>query len=221
MKRAVIYLCPLWYYTAAMRYALLADIHANLDAFTAVLDDIQRKGGVDEIWCMGDIVGYGPYPTECIALLRKQRHICVVGNHDLAAIGKLGLGRFNPDAAAVNRWTAQQLSDEDKQYLEGLPQVIEKGEFTIVHGSPREPIWEYVISKGVAGENFSYFKSKFCLAGHSHIPQIFRLMPEVGCTYIQFRESIGEVFGSDRMIVNPGAVGQPRDGGPQSQLCHL
>ena len=199
-----------------MRYALLADIHANLEAFTAVLDDIRHRGGVDEVWCLGDIVGYGPQPTECIALLREQKHICVAGNHDLAAIGKLDLKRFNPDAAVACRWTAQQLSNDDKEYLESLPQLIEKHDFTIVHGSPREPIWEYIISKGIAEENFAYFKTRFCLVGHSHIPQIFRQQAEGGCSYIQFKEGIGEVLGRSRMIVNPGGIGQPRDGDPRA-----
>jgi len=115
-----------------MRYALLADIHANLAAFSAVLDDIERRGGVEEFWCLGDIVGYGPEPSQCIELLRRYKHICVAGNHDLAAIGKLDIASFNPDAAFACRWTAQQLSPENIGYLSSLPLVIEKDDFTLV-----------------------------------------------------------------------------------------
>jgi len=202
-----------------MRYALLADIHANLAAFTAVLDDIERRGGVEEFWCLGDIVGYGPDPSPCIELLRKYKHVCVAGNHDLAAIGKLALASFNPDAAFACRWTAKQLSPRDIEYLGSLPSVIEKDDFTMVHGSPREPIWEYLISKGSAKENFACFKTKFCLVGHSHVPFIFRQDEDGSCSFISLSDSIGQVLGRRRMIVNPGGVGQPRDGDPRASYA--
>jgi len=202
-----------------MHYALLADIHANLAAFTAVLDDIEHRGGVEEFWCLGDIVGYGPDPGQCIQLLRKHKHICVAGNHDLAAIGKLALADFNPDAAFACRWTAQQLSPEDIEYLGSLPLVIEKDDFTLVHGSPREPIWEYLVSKSGAQENFAYFKSRFCLVGHSHIPFIFRQDEDGSCSFIPLSVNIGQVLGKSRMIVNPGGIGQPRDGDPRASYA--
>ena len=202
-----------------MHYALLADIHANLAAFTAVLSDIERRGGVEEFWCLGDIVGYGPDPCQCIEMLRKHKHICVAGNHDLGAIGRLALASFNPDAAFACRWTAQQLSPDDIEYLGRLPSVIEKDDFTLVHGSPREPIWEYLISKGNAQENFTYFKTKFCLVGHSHMPLIFKQDEDGSCSFIPLSVSIGQVLGNSRMIVNPGGVGQPRDGDPRASYA--
>jgi diadenosine tetraphosphatase ApaH/serine/threonine PP2A family protein phosphatase len=202
-----------------MRYALIADIHANLTAFTAVLDDIEHRGGVEEFWCLGDIVGYGPDPSQCIELLRKQKHICVVGNHDLAAIGRLSLADFNPDAASACRWTAQQLSTEDIEYLGGLPQVIEKDDFTLVHGSPREPIWEYLVSVGSARENFTHFKSQFCLVGHSHVPMIFRQDEDGNCSFIPWTATIGQFLGKSRAIINPGGIGQPRDGDPRASYA--
>lgn len=202
-----------------MRYALLADIHANLSAFKAVLDDIEHRGSVEELWCLGDIVGYGPYPSQCIELLRRQKHICVAGNHELGAIGKLALSDFNPDAAYTCRWTSQLISSEDIEYLESLPLVIEKGDFTLVHGSPREPIWEYLISKGGARENFSYFKTRFCLVGHSHMPLIFKQEEDGNCSFVPMSVSIGQVLGKSRMIVNPGGVGQPRDGDPRASYA--
>ena len=202
-----------------MRYAIIADIHANLAAFTAVLDDIKRWGGVDEIWCLGDIVGYGPDPHQCIELLRQYNHVCVAGNHDWAAIGKLATSEFNPDAGIVCRWTTQQLSPEDVEYLENLPEIIQKGDFTLVHGSPREHIWEYLISIGSAKENFDYFQSQFCLVGHSHVPMVFKYDETDTCSSSQFVPDIKLVLGKSRLIINPGAVGQPRDGDPRASYA--
>ena len=201
-----------------MRYAIIADIHANLAALREVLGDIERWGGVDEGWCLGDIVGYGPDPHDCIELLRQRNYICVAGNHDWAAIGKIDTSAFNPDAAAVCHWTAQQLSQQDTGYLEGLPLVIEKGDFTLVHGSPREPIWEYVLSTSIALENLSFFQSQFCLVGHSHVPLIFKY-EEQSCAFSQFSPEIGLALGRSRLIINPGGVGQPRDGDPRASYA--
>jgi len=202
-----------------VRYAIIADIHANLAAFTAVLDDIERRGGVEEMWCLGDVVGYGPDPHQCIELLRQHNHVCVAGNHDWAAIGKLSLSEFNPDAAAACRWTAQQLSPEDVDYLESLPLVIDKGDFTLVHGSPREPIWEYLLSISSAKQNFAYFKSQFCLVGHSHVPLVFRYTETGACSFSPFSTNVGLVLGESRLIINPGGVGQPRDGDPRASYA--
>lgn len=202
-----------------MRYAIIADIHANLAAFTAVLDDIESRGGVEEVWCLGDVVGYGPDPHQCIELLRQHNHVCVAGNHDWAAIGKLSLSEFNPDAAAACRWTAKQLSPEDIGYLESLPLVIEKGDFTLVHGSPREPIWEYLLSISSARQNFAYFQSQFCLVGHSHVPMVFRHTEAGGCSFSPFLPAAELVLGESRLIINPGGVGQPRDGDPKASYA--
>jgi len=198
-----------------MRYAIIADIHANLTAFSAVLDDIEHRGGVEEIWCLGDIVGYGPDPHECIELLQGHRHVCVAGNHDLAAIGKISTADFNPDAALACQWTARQLSRKDVQYLKKLPLAIDKDIFTLVHGSPREPIWEYVMSTSIAGENFSFFQSPYCVVGHSHVPLIFK-EEDGSCTFSQFMPNIGLALGESRLISKPGGVGQPRDGDPRA-----
>jgi len=202
-----------------MRYAIIADMHANLAAFTAVLDDIERRGGVEKVWCLGDIVGYGPDPHECIELLRQTNHVCVAGNHDWAAISKIDTAEFNPDAAAACHWTAQQLSSADVEYLENLPLVIEEDDFTLVHGSPREPIWEYLISSGLAKENFAYFKSQFCLVGHSHAPLVFSYNESGACSPSQFSANIGLALGRNRLIINPGGVGQPRDSDPRASYA--
>jgi predicted phosphodiesterase len=202
-----------------MRYAILADIHANLTAFTAVLEDIRDRGGVEEIWCLGDVVGYGPDPHQCIELLREHNHVCIAGNHDLAAIGKVDTAYFNPDAAAACHWTAQQLSSEDIKYLESLSLVIEGGDFTLAHGSPREPVWEYLLSASSAKENFAYFKSKFCLVGHSHVPLVFRYSEGGDCSISPFLSNVGLVLGESQLIINPGGVGQPRDGDPRASYA--
>jgi diadenosine tetraphosphatase ApaH/serine/threonine PP2A family protein phosphatase len=197
-----------------MRYAIIADIHANLAAFRAVLEDIGHQGKADRIWCLGDVVGYGPDPHECIDLLQQTNHICVAGNHDWAAIGKIGITEFNPDAAAACQWTTRQLTPADVAYLGTLPLVIEQGEFTLVHGSPREPIWEYLTSISVAGENFAFFKTRYCLVGHSHVPLVFT-KSKSGVSAGQL-PGYGATLGKERLIINPGAVGQPRDGDPRA-----
>ena len=201
-----------------MRYAIIADIHANLAALVAVLVDIERQGDVDELWCLGDVVGYGPDPHECIALLNKTNHVCVAGNHDLAAIEKLDTSEFNPDAALACRWTAKKLTAEDRRYLSNLPLIINKGDFTLVHGSPREPVWEYLLSISSAEENFNHFKTKFCLIGHSHVPLMFK-KGKKEASFSQFSTDSALELGRERLILNPGAVGQPRDSDPRASYA--
>ncbi len=202
-----------------MRYAILADIHANLAAFTAVLDDIERRGGVEEMWCLGDVVGYGPDPHQCLELLRQHNHVCVAGNHDWAAIGKIDTADFNRAAAAACHWTTQQLSPEDRQYLESLPLAIEKGDFTLAHGSPREPIWEYILSTSSGRENLAYFQSPFCLVGHSHVPLVFECDETGTCSLSEFADNAVLTLAENRLIINPGGVGQPRDGDPRASYA--
>ncbi|MGD1120011.1 MAG: metallophosphoesterase family protein [Dehalococcoidales bacterium] len=198
-----------------MRIAVLADIHANLAALEAVLKDIEAKGGVEEYWCLGDIVGYGPEPTECIRLLQQYKPVCVVGNHDLGAAGKMELSYFNPSAAEVCAWTAKTLNPVDIRYLEDLPRTAIKGDFFLAHGSPMQPVLEYVMSTSVAQKNFTFFETQFCLVGHTHVPLAFKLEGSA-CTSITLSENIGLVMLGHRMIINPGAVGQPRDGDPRA-----
>ena len=202
-----------------MRYAIIADIHANLAAFTAVLDDIERRGRVEETWCLGDIVGYGPDPHQCLELLQRYNHVCVTGNHDWAAIGKIDTSDFNPDAAAASHWTTQQLSPEDVEYLQSLSLVIQKGDFTLVHGSPRDPIWEYLFSTSTAKENFACFQSQFCLVGHSHMPLIFEYSEDGTCALNKVVAGTTLRLAKNRLIINPGGVGQPRDGDPRASYA--
>ena len=128
-----------------MRHLIISDIHGNLIAFKAVLQDTEAKGEFDEIWCMGDIVGYGPEPHGCIELLHRYDHICIAGNHDWAAIGKIDISDFNPYTAMSCRWTARQVTTEDVNYLQDLSLSLKQDNFTLVHGSPHQPAWEYLL----------------------------------------------------------------------------
>jgi len=199
-----------------MRIAVLADIHANLTAFKAVLADIERHSGVSETWCLGDVVGYGPDPRECIVLAQKVCRYCVAGNHDRAAIGKIDTSDFNSQAAEANEWTTQQLKPEDIRYLSNLPLTVEKGEFTLAHGSPRDPIWEYLFSTNEAAENLDAFNTSYCLVGHTHQPLVFSFgrFRESTTTKLEHESEI--VLGEKRLVINPGSVGQPRDGDPRA-----
>ena len=198
-----------------MQFAILADIHSNLAAFEAVLEDLEKRGGFDKIWCLGDIVGYGPEPNACIKLLRQFDHSCVAGNHDWAAIGNIDIMDFNEDAALANQWTAKQLTEEEKDYLHSLPLRITEHDFSMAHGSPREPIWEYLFSTRLAEENLSYFTTPFCLVGHSHIPLMFE-ESQNGLLLHQLKNDETIELAENRLIINPGSVGQPRDHDPRA-----
>ena len=204
-----------------MRCAILADIHSNLAAFQAVLEDLRGRGPVDRIWCLGDTVGYGPHPGECIALLRQHDHLCVAGNHDWAAAGNIDTSYFNPDAAAASQWTTEHLTRDDIDYLRGLPLTLREGDFTLVHGSPREPIWEYIISTRSAEENFARFETRFCLIGHSHAPLVFELGRDGVCRLRHPPADLPLDGEGKRLIINYGSVGQPRDGDPRASYAIL
>ena len=194
-----------------MRSLIVSDIHSNLEALQSVIKDAEKNGGFDQIWFLGDVVGYGPDPIECIDLLRQYEAIGIAGNHDLASIGKLSLEAFNVYAAAAVNWTVTQLTEEHVTYLSELPLVAERNGFTMVHGSPRDPVWEYVVTPAAAVASFNHFDTPRCLVGHSHIPFICRPQ-ENGVVFLEFPLDKPVVIGDDRMIVNPGGVGQPRDG---------
>ena len=201
-----------------MRVLIVSDIHSNLEAFQSVIEDAESHGGFDQIWSLGDLVGYGPDPESCIDLIRQHDSISVAGNHDLASIGKLSLEAFNTQAEAANRWTATRLTEEHVAYLSGLNMKFELDDFTAVHGSPRDPIWEYVVSVSSAVASFMHFDTYRCLVGHSHIPFICRPAEE-GATFQGFPLDTPIALGTDRLIINPGSVGQPRDGDPRASYA--
>ena len=197
-----------------MRALVLSDIHSNLEALLQVFEDAEIRGGFDEVWCLGDTVGYGPDPGKCVDLLQGYNPICVVGNHDLAATGKLSTDNFNPHAAHAAQWTATQLSSDHARFLSSLPEVAQRGDFTLVHGSLRLPVEEYILSKESAWGTFAVLESLYCLVGHSHIPFI-NLEGDSEYEFQPFPEDEVVDLGQERLIINPGGVGQPRDGDPR------
>ncbi len=164
------------------------------------------------------MVGYGPDPSECIRFVRDSVAVCVAGNHDLASAGAVDTSDFNPYAAKAIAWTRAHLTEEDRLYLAGLPPKAEQGPFTIVHGSPRDPVWEYITSTSVARDNFTAFQTPYCLVGHSHVPAAFSDASVFGKLLDPGRKG-GISLGENRLILNPGAVGQPRDGDPRASYA--
>jgi len=198
-----------------MKILITADIHSNLPALEAVIEDAGVHGSIDEFWCLGDIVGYGPQPGECINVLRRYNAVCVAGNHDRAVIGKLDYSWFNPEAVVAGRWTSTRLSLNQKVWLENLPLKIIKDDVLLVHGSPSDMLLEYIISASIAERNFAFFENRFCFCGHTHRPVAFR--KDIGeVKTIGLKPGIGLVMSENRMIINPGSVGQPRDGDPRA-----
>ena len=197
-----------------MRYGIVADIHANLAAFEAVLADM---GQVECIWCLGDLVGYGPDPNECIELLRLRNHKCVIGNHDMAAIGRMDTSDFNAAAAQAAEWTANNLTERSRTFLASLPEKVIAEPFTLVHGSPRSPAWEYIFDEGRAAANFDQFDTQACLVGHTHVPALF-VQDTARNLVVGSMPGPGSIVTvhQNRIIANPGGVGQPRDGDPRA-----
>lgn len=195
-----------------MRLAVLSDIHANLAALEAVCDEL---ASFDELWVLGDTVGYGPQPNEVIRRLQELGARAVTGNHDGAAIGTVDASWFNPDAQAAIRWTTTVLDENARAYLSALPEIRRDGELTAVHGSPREPIWEYITDAAIAEANFSAFETRHCLFGHTHLPVVYR-SDGIHVTVIPATASSPIVLDARRALINPGSVGQPRDGNPEA-----
>jgi predicted phosphodiesterase len=213
-----------------MRALILSDIHANLVALETVLG--AASGQYDVLWCLGDIVGYGPRPNECIEVIRSQAALCVMGNHDWAVLGRPGIevDDFNPQARQAVLWTREQLSATNRAYLDGLADApihpSSQPDILITHASPREPVWEYILTPSTAMENFAAFEEPLCLVGHTHKPVIFRWRlherddeeagdhwpASVDCLQPQAGQPVAlETSPYQRLIVNPGSVGQPRD----------
>lgn len=196
-----------------MKTLILSDIHANLTAFEAVLSD---AGSFDRVWCLGDVVGYGPDPNECVALLRQQPGLrCIMGNHDAALMGYIDIHTFNEQAARAVAIQSEMLNTESRDFLELLDIVIEEGDITFAHGSPRDPIWEYIVNSHIARDIFSAYQSRICLIGHTHIPSIFIENPHAR-PGILTPQHADRWRSEKRFILNPGSVGQPRDHNPKA-----
>jgi predicted phosphodiesterase len=195
-----------------LRVAIVSDIHGNLHALEAVLEAIDRDAP-DAIWCLGDLVGYGPRPNRCCALVAERADFCLIGNHDLAVLGRLDLDDFQPDAALSARWTAAALEDEPRAYLESLEPSGEREGIGLFHASPRDPIWEYVLSPDVGAASMAATSQAVVLVGHSHVALRYgvsdgTLLPSPGGTELELRDG--------RWLLNPGSIGQPRDTDPRA-----
>jgi diadenosine tetraphosphatase ApaH/serine/threonine PP2A family protein phosphatase len=202
-----------------LRVAVISDIHANLHALEAVLEAIDADPP-DALWCVGDLVGYGPRPNEVVALVRERAAISLLGNHDLGVLGQLDLDEFSPDAAASARWTQTVLLDEHRAYLESLsPQAKVEGA-ELYHASPRDPVWEYVITEEAARAALESTVAPVVLVGHSHIALAITLSD--GRLEGDLAPGGSEVGLDDgRWLLNPGSVGQPRDGDPRAAWLEL
>ncbi len=194
-----------------MRILVVSDIHANLAALDAVIHD---AGVFDQVWCLGDIVGYGPEPNECINRLCAFDLVCLAGNHDLAAAGRLNLDDFGSNARDAIHWTRERLTAANAEWLESLPTlpVVTEYGITLVHGSPRDPIWEYITTPAAASTSLDAVNTPILLVGHTHVPIIYR-RPTYGVG-VAAEPPIYNLLiplTLDRMVINPGSVGQPRD----------
>jgi predicted phosphodiesterase len=199
-----------------MKLALISDIHANIEALESVLADIQKQG-VDEIFCLGDIVGYGANPNECIDLVKKSCSLILLGNHDAAAVGLLSTQHFNIHAKIAIDWTTETLSSSSSTFLRSLPLKESRIDTTFVHATPYEPnMWYYITSLEEAAFNFQFFETSFCFVGHTHIPIIIVLEEEKEVYVHQGETLTATTMDKVRFLVNVGSVGQPRDRNPRS-----
>jgi predicted phosphodiesterase len=191
-----------------VRVAVLSDIHANLAALDAV---IASFGTVDAVWHLGDVVGYGPEPDGVVERLAQIGSVGVRGNHDAAAVGGDEIDWFNPDARAAMEWTRGHISAGTRDWLAALPERHVEGQFGLVHGSPRDPMWEYIVSVPIARANLAALTTPFGLFGHTHLPMVYAEL-DGAVEQIEPAEGSSFTLASRRALINPGSVGQPRDG---------
>jgi predicted phosphodiesterase len=198
-----------------MRVLVISDIHANFTAFEAVLKD---AGKVDETWCLGDLVGYGPDPNAVVEEVRDIPHLtCILGNHDMAAIGRMPLEAFNGDARRSLIYHEKVISASNMDFMRSLSANVKVlGEATIAHGSPRDPLWEYILNALTARVNFENFDTPWCFVGHTHIQCMFALDENTDRITLDQTKADHAINLRSKLILNPGSVGQPRDRDPRA-----
>jgi diadenosine tetraphosphatase ApaH/serine/threonine PP2A family protein phosphatase len=202
-----------------LRVAVISDVHGNARALEAVLAALE-KDRPDAIWCLGDTVGYGARPNDCCALVEAMCDLCLAGNHDLVVAGEIDLSEFNHDAATAARWSREQLSDTSRAWLAGLePKAVAEG-LELYHASPRDPIWEYVLSEYVAQASLEATEAPAVLVGHSHVALALGFVDDALVGGMA-PEGSGVSFAESRWLLNPGSVGQPRDGDPRAAYLML
>ena len=197
-----------------MRIAVLSDIHANYHALEATLAAV-ATAGVDEIWCLGDTVGYGPRPNRCCAIVRDRAALALAGNHDLAVTGALSVAEFNGDAAAAVRWTQAVIEPDARGFLEALVPAATRPGIELFHGSPVNPVWDYVLSEQAAYSSFQATATPLVLVGHSHVPLAISWSGEALAGGLAPAGTDIDLTAS-RWLLNPGSVGQPRGGDPRA-----
>src|SRR5437763_8910365 len=203
-----------------MRVAIVSDVHGNRHAFEAVLDAIDESE-CEEMWCLGDLVGYGADPDACVELARRHAAICLAGNHDMGVRGDLPLGQFSRGAALAARWTQDTVGPESIAYVKELEPVMLDEQVGLFHASPRDPVWEYVLSALQADLCLHAQTHRVCLIGHSHVALSFCRVPGEAASG-QTREDGEELdLAQGEWLVNPGSVGQPRDGDPRAAWLEL
>lgn len=203
-----------------MRYAIISDVHANLEALEVVLADISARRP-DALLCLGDFVGYGPDPVACVDRLRAHLAGAVVGNHDLAALEQIDISTFNALAQAAILWTREQLTDPVRRYLGGLPQKMTPDGFLAVHGSLRDPVEEYIFDPLTARASFDAAPFHFCVVGHTHVPAVYVQAGEAVTGEPLLADQVLSLRPDRRYIINVGSVGQPRDGDPRAGYVWL
>jgi predicted phosphodiesterase len=197
-----------------MKILVISDIHANYTALETVLE---AAGEVDATWCLGDLVGYGPDPNECVERVRNLPHLtCVRGNHDVAVINSKNIDKFNEEAEQSIRFTVNRLTPENLAFLKKQREKIVTQTMTMTHGSPRSPVWEYLVEPFVAMMNFAYFNTQLAFVGHSHLPISFHMEANGDKIIRTIAEGNMELPIPGRAILNPGSVGQPRDRDPRA-----
>lgn len=196
-----------------MKYGIFSDIHGNLSALKIVLSYLNGKG-VESFICCGDIVGYGPHPNQCIDMIKGlDNKLVIVGNHDWAAVGMEDLCKFNMLAEMAILWTQKELSNENTEYLKNLEYRYVDNKFMVVHGSPRDPIDEYIFDEEILRENLSFLNKNICFVGHTHIPIYFEISEEERVATLPLNDgAIISFKDNNRYLINIGSVGQPRDG---------
>ncbi len=202
-----------------MKVAVLTDIHSNLPALEAVLESIE-EAGLERRWCLGDVVGYGAQPDECAALAEERCEICLVGNHDLAVTGEIETDVFSASAAAAVEWTRGSCSARTMEFLNGLGPEASAEEVGLYHASPRDPVWEYVLATDQALECMAEQAGRVSLIGHSHVALFFSELDGAG-NGGQAADGDELDLGRGRWLLNPGSVGQPRDGDPRAAWLEL
>jgi diadenosine tetraphosphatase ApaH/serine/threonine PP2A family protein phosphatase len=198
-----------------MRIALLSDVHGNLPAFEAVLADVETQSA-DEVWCLGDLVGYGAQPDGCVELARARCDMSLAGNHDLVVTGDIPIEDFSSSAAAAARWTQENIAAETVEYLRGLEASEPEREPALFHASPRDPVWEYVLSGWQADECMDLMEARVGAIGHSHVALWFQRGEDGKVAGSAAEAGLERDLSEGRWLVNPGGVGQPRDGDPRA-----